>query len=77
MSATPAIRRDGVPGEARPLVVFDRATLGYGRRAILTDISFEIPRGDFLGLVGPGWCGSRSGDSSLVADPRPRLRKPF
>src|SRR4029079_19383535 len=40
-----------------PLVTFDRATLGYGRRVVLTEISFEIPVGDFLGLVGPNGAG--------------------
>ncbi len=40
-----------------PLVTFDRGTLGYRRRAVLTDISFEIPEGDFLGLVGPNGAG--------------------
>jgi manganese/zinc/iron transport system ATP- binding protein len=39
------------------LVTFDRATLGYGRRAVLSDISFGIPAGDFLGLVGPNGAG--------------------
>ena len=39
------------------LVTFDRATLGYGRRAVLTDISFSIEVGDFLGLVGPNGAG--------------------
>ena len=40
-----------------PLVTFDRATLGYGRRVVLTDITFDIPEGDFLGLVGPNGAG--------------------
>ena len=40
-----------------PLVTFDHATLGYGRRVVLTDITFDIPEGDFLGLVGPNGSG--------------------
>lgn len=40
-----------------PLVRFDRVTLGYGRRAVLSNLTFEIPNGDFLGLVGPNGSG--------------------
>ncbi len=39
------------------LITFDHATLGYGRRVVLSDISFDIPTGDFLGLVGPNGAG--------------------
>jgi ABC-type Mn2+/Zn2+ transport system ATPase subunit len=39
------------------LVRFDHATLGYGRRVILSDLTFDIPEGDFLGLVGPNGSG--------------------
>lgn len=39
------------------LVTFDKATLGYGRHVVLSDLSFEIPEGDFLGLVGPNGAG--------------------
>jgi manganese/zinc/iron transport system ATP- binding protein len=40
-----------------PLVKFDHATLGYGRRVVLSDLTFDIPPGDFLGLVGPNGAG--------------------
>jgi ABC-type Mn2+/Zn2+ transport system ATPase subunit len=39
------------------LVSFDHATLGYGRRVILSDLTFYIPEGDFLGMVGPNGAG--------------------
>jgi ABC-type Mn2+/Zn2+ transport system ATPase subunit len=51
MTAHPAAA--GAPA----LVTFDRATLGYGRRTVLTDLTFDIPEGDFLGLVGPNGAG--------------------
>ena len=39
------------------LVTFENATLGYGRRVVLSDLTFDIPQGDFLGLVGPNGAG--------------------
>lgn len=39
------------------LVTFDHATLAYGRRVVLSDLTFQIPDGDFLGLVGPNGAG--------------------
>lgn len=39
------------------LVSFTDVSLGYGGRAILSGISLDIPRGDFLGLVGPNGSG--------------------
>ena len=39
------------------LISFDNATLGYGRRVVLSGLSFSIPEGDFLGIVGPNGSG--------------------
>lgn len=39
------------------LVRFDNATLGYGRRVVLSDLTFSIAEGDFLGMVGPNGAG--------------------
>lgn len=39
------------------LVRFDRATLGYGRSVILSELTFTLLEGDFLGMVGPNGAG--------------------
>lgn len=39
------------------MVGFDGVTLGYGASPVLTDLSFEIREGDYVGLVGPNGAG--------------------
>ena len=39
------------------LVSFDGVALGYGRLTFLSDLSFDVGDGDFLGLVGPNGAG--------------------
>lgn len=39
------------------LISFSGVTLGYGRKTVLTNLTFQIPVGDFLGLVGPNGAG--------------------
>jgi ABC-type Mn2+/Zn2+ transport system ATPase subunit len=41
----------------KPLIEFDKATLGYGRKIILHDVSFSIHEGEYFGLVGPNGAG--------------------
>ncbi|MDH3253230.1 MAG: metal ABC transporter ATP-binding protein [Ignavibacteria bacterium] len=41
----------------KPLIEFSRATLGYGQKTVLHDISFSIEEGDYFGLVGPNGAG--------------------
>jgi ABC-type Mn2+/Zn2+ transport system ATPase subunit len=41
----------------RALLTFDRVSLGYGRRTVLSDLSFTLNAGDYIGLVGPNGAG--------------------
>jgi manganese/zinc/iron transport system ATP- binding protein len=53
------------------LVSFEHATLGYGRRPVLTDLNFTIPEGDFLGLVGPNGAGKTTILRSILGSLEP------
>ena len=46
----------------KPLITLDRLTVGYGGRAVLSDISLAIARGSFTGLLG----SNGSGKSTLI-----------
>ena len=42
---------------AEVLVQFKGASLGYGRRPVLTGVDLAVERGDFLGVLGPNGAG--------------------
>ena len=42
---------------SRPAVVFDRVDLDLGGRRIIEQLSFSVPRGEFVCVVGPSGCG--------------------
>ncbi|MHC4138947.1 MAG: metal ABC transporter ATP-binding protein [Planctomycetota bacterium] len=39
------------------MIKFSNVQLGYGRRAVLNALNFEIQKGDFFGIVGPNGAG--------------------
>jgi ABC-type Mn2+/Zn2+ transport system ATPase subunit len=53
------------------LVSFDRVALGYGRRTVLSGLTFDIPAGDFLGLGGPNGAGKTTVLRALLGTLRP------
>ena len=57
------------------LVSFEGATLGYGRRVLLDNLSFEVPEGDFLGIVGPNGAGKTTIVRALLGTLRPSAGK--
>ena len=52
-------------------VEFRNATLGYGRRVILSDISFAIHGGEYFGLVGPNGAGKTTIVRTILGTIRP------
>jgi ABC-type Mn2+/Zn2+ transport system ATPase subunit len=53
------------------LVTFSGVTLGYGRRAVLSGLSFAVAEGDFLGLVGPNGAGKTTVLRAILGTLRP------
>lgn len=53
------------------LVRFENVALGYSRRPVLEGLSFNLRKGDFLGLVGPNGAGKSTIVKALLGLLRP------
>lgn len=48
------------------------ATVAYGDRAVLTDLTFEVPQGLFTAIIGPNGCGKSTLVKTMARTLRPR-----
>jgi manganese/zinc/iron transport system ATP- binding protein len=53
------------------LVEFNNASLGYAHRPVLTDLTFNIEAGDFLGMVGPNGAGKTTVLRAILGSLKP------
>jgi ABC-type Mn2+/Zn2+ transport system ATPase subunit len=54
-----------------PLIEFRDVALGYGRKKVVENISFQIAPGDYLGLVGPNGAGKTTIVRCILGTLRP------
>jgi len=53
------------------IISFEGVSLGYGRRRVVSDVSFGILRNDFLGIVGPNGAGKTTLVRAILGILRP------
>ncbi len=57
--------------EQRALITFADVTLGYGRRSVLSGLSFTLRSGDYVGIVGPNGAGKTTLLRAILGAVRP------
>jgi ABC-type Mn2+/Zn2+ transport system ATPase subunit len=54
-----------------PILAFEHADLGYGRRKVLANVNLALGAGDFLGIVGPNGTGKTTLLRAMIGTLRP------
>ncbi len=62
-----------MPGFADDLVIFDSVNVRFGRQEVLRDVSFRIPRGETVVIIGESGCGKTVTLKLIVGLLRPTL----
>jgi len=60
------------PAAATPLIRFEGVELGYGRKRVLSGLSFTLYAGDYLGIVGPNGVGKTTLLKAVLGVLRPQ-----
>jgi ABC-type Mn2+/Zn2+ transport system ATPase subunit len=55
-----------------PILEFDHADLGYGKREVLADVNMVLEAGDFLGIVGPNGAGKTTLLRAMIGTLKPK-----
>jgi branched-chain amino acid transport system ATP-binding protein len=63
--------RDIAAGEGQALMTMENVTLRFGGLTALDDVSFEIRRGEILGLIGPNGAGKTTCFNAMTGVYRP------
>ncbi len=58
--------------DSHPILEFDHADLGYGRREVLADVNMVLEAGDFLGIVGPNGAGKTTLLRAMIGILKPK-----
>ena len=65
------------PGEETPVLEVEQATVGYGSRVVLRDVSVRIRAGDFWCLLGPNGEGKTTFIKTLLGAVKPARGRVF
>jgi ABC-type Mn2+/Zn2+ transport system ATPase subunit len=58
--------------DPQPLIRFENLNLGYGRRTVLRGVQGSIPRGVFMGIVGPNGSGKTTLLKAILGRVKPQ-----
>ena len=72
VSGKEPVGRGGTKTVAESVISFDEVSLGYGKRLVLQGLTFDIQKGECLGVIGPNGAGKTTLLRGVLGLVRPR-----